>query len=121
MRAQLKEMYSLQIPEMLKDFRPEASRNFGISIRLMIGPEGADQSESFDILVCTPTWIQDRLREEGCIWGRHMLITQEYDYKLILQSLSAYISSCTGKDWDEVANKVARIAAWEFEDYRPLN
>lgn len=121
MKAEIKEMYSLQILEVLKDFRPEASENFGISIRLMIGPEGTDRSESFDILVCTPTWIQDQLHEEGYMWGRHMLIAQEYDYELIKQSISARISSCTGTNWDEIANKIARFAAWEFEDYRLLS
>jgi len=118
MKAQLKEMYSLQIPEALKEFLPEASKNFGITIRLMVGVEGVDQSESFDILVCTPTWIQDQLILEKYMWGRHMLIVNEYDYELIFQSLSARISSYSGKDWNEVANKIARIAAWEFEDYR---
>jgi hypothetical protein len=113
-------MYSLQIPEMLKDFRPQAPRNFGISVRLMIGPEGIDQSESFDVFVCTPAWIQAQLGEHGYMWGRHMLIAEEYDYELILRSLSAQVSSCTGNDWLEVANKIARIAAWEFEDYQPL-
>lgn len=121
MKAQLKEMYSLQISEMLKDFRPEVSGDFGISVRLMIGPEETDQSESFDILVCTPTWIQDQLRDESCMWGRHMLIVQEYDYELILQSLSTRIASCTGKSWDAVASKIARFAAWEFEDYQSLS
>ncbi len=119
MKAQLKEMYSLQIPEALQDFQPETPRNFGISIRLMIGPEGTEQSESFDLFVCTPTWLQTQLAEERCIWGRHMLITQEYDYDLIRLSLVRKVSSCTGKNWNEVANKLAHLASWEFEDYRP--
>ena len=120
MRAQLKEIYSLHIPEMLKDFQPEERGNFGIPIRLMVGLEGSEQSESFDIFVCTPTWIQGQLCEGGPMWGRHMLIVEEYDFERILQTLSGQISACTGKDWSEVANKIARFAAWEFEDYRPL-
>ena len=69
--------------------------------------------------MCTADWIRDQLTLERCIWGRHMLVVQEYDYALILELVSERIASCDGNDWAEVANKLARIAAWEFEDYRP--
>ena len=119
MRANLKEMYSLELSTTMEEYRPEILENFGLSVRLMVGQEGEDGTESFDVLVCTADWIKDQLTLERCIWGRHMLVVQEYDYALILELVSVRIASCDGKDRAEVANKLARIAAWEFEDYRP--
>ena len=69
MKPEIKEMYSLQLMQKIEDFWPEHINNFGISIRLMIGPENSKASESFDILVCTPDWIKDQFKEERCTWG----------------------------------------------------
>jgi len=120
MRAQLKEIYSIQIPEKLINFWPAEPTDFGILLRLMIGPEGVEHSDSFEIFVCTPTWIKNRIYEDKYMWGQHLLIVQEYDYELFRQTLSKNVSLCTGKDWHEVARKISRFAAWEFEDYQPL-
>jgi hypothetical protein len=121
MRANLKEMYSLELSTTLEEYRPAIPENFGLSVRLMVGPEGGNSMESFDVLVCTPDWIKEQFSQERCIWGRHMLIVLEYDYALILQKISKHVASCQGKDWEEVANSVARVAAWEFEDYQPYS
>lgn len=85
MKAKLKEIYSLQLSKPLNEFWPEIKDNFGISVRLMIGPDEAPGSESFDILICTPDWIKNQYIDEKCVWGSHMLIVMEYDYDAILE------------------------------------
>lgn len=117
MKPEIKEMYSLQLMQKIEDFWPEHINNFGISIRLMIGPENSKASESFDILVCTPDWIKDQFKEERCTWGLHMLIVLEYDLSLIRTEVDRYLARCTGEDWSEVAKKLSRMGAWEFEGY----
>lgn len=118
MKPKLKEMYSLQLSESLENFWPDEESNFGISIRLMIGPENSVGSESFDIFVCTPDWIKHQYAEDRCVWGRHMLIVMEYDLTLIRKEVESYISRCTGKDWKAIAKKLNGMGAWEFEDYQ---
>lgn len=119
MKAKLKEIYSLELTNPLEEFWPEDESNFGISVRLMIGPEDGAGSESFDILVCTPDWIKSQYSEEKCVWGRHMLIVLEYDFDLIRRQIEGYIAGCTGEDWLTIARKLSRMGAWEFEDYQP--
>ena len=119
MRAALKRMYSNELDVGLKEYRPANPENFGISIRLEAGLVGSDAADSFDLFVCTPNWIKEQCTEEGAVWGRHMLLMPEYDYDLMLRAVTREMDACQGKDWHEVANKLARFAAWEFEDYRP--
>lgn len=47
-----------------------------------------------------------------------MLIVLCYDRDRIESEIAQYVDGCTGKDFWELAQKVARIGAWEFEDYQ---
>ena len=99
MRATLKEMYSIELPVKLEEYLPAHPENVGLSIRLIVGPEGNDSGESFDLLVCTPDWINEQFTQVSSIWGRHMLIVPRYDHALIRQKISHQVSTCQGEDW----------------------
>jgi hypothetical protein len=117
MRAELKEIYSLEVDCDLDKYWPEDPENFGVSMRLMVGVENAIGAESFDIFVCTPDWLKDHCRDDEAMSGRHMLIVCEYDFNLIKIQINRWLNSCTGNNWRTVAYKFSRFAAWEFEDY----
>ncbi len=80
MKAELKEMFSFEMPFPLKDFSPENKRNFGISLRLMMGLENREGSDSFDIIVRSPDWIRTQHEQENFLWGNNLLIVLEYDF-----------------------------------------
>jgi len=60
MTAELKEIYSLDVECPLENFVPEQHDFFELTVRAMIGPVGEAGSESFQIQVCTPKWLQAR-------------------------------------------------------------
>src|SRR2546427_11708854 len=105
MRAKLKHLHSPDVD--FRKYRPEGDR-FSFLVQAMIGPEGSDASESFDIVVCTPRWLADNCREP--MWGRHMLIVSRYDVDEIRGMIERYCDSCEGKDWDTIAQRLSRIA-----------
>lgn len=119
MKAKLKNIFSLDVDQPLDKFWPEDTQNFGLSMRLMIGAENSDGSESFDIVVCTPDWIKTQFESKKYMWGHHMLIVNEYDFLLIKKEIERYISNCTGDNWPTIAQKLSRMGAWEFEGYQP--
>ena len=121
MKAKLKEIYSLEVDMPHQEFFPDDPNNFGLSVRLMIGPENSAGAESFDILVCTPDWIKHQYGEERAVWGRHILIVLEYDFYQIKAEIDRYIESCTGDNWVAIAQQLSRMGAWEFEDYVPAS
>lgn len=118
MKAELKRVHSPDIYD-LKQFVPDHPDRFGFLLQAMIGPKGTDGEESFDILVCTPKWLEDKYDLEDVIIGRHHFIVLNYDYKKIISTIEKYLMHCAGSDWNEVATKVSRLGRWEFEDYVP--
>jgi hypothetical protein len=112
--AQLKRLTSTDAPS-LETFRPEGP--FGIYIFAMVGPAGSLGEESFGITVCTPDWFEQTMKE-SVRSGRHHLFVKQYDYEQLKRFLTGYCSTCMGSSWAEVAEKVARIGYWEFEDYK---
>lgn len=98
---------------------PEDETCFGLWLTVQVGQDGEAGGHLYQILVCTPDWIKTEYLHSGAVWGRHMLIVPRYDRERIKSEISQYVEGCTGRDFWELAQKVARIGAWEFEDYQP--
>lgn len=118
MRAELKELHSPDID--LTTFLPADPKSFRFLLQAMIGPEGQEGAESFDIEVCTPTWLmeeQSRGTAPRVVLGLHMMFVFSYDLSQIKGTLERYCKQCVGDDWSALTAKLARLGAWEFEDY----
>jgi len=50
---------------------------------------------------------------------RHTLLVRKYDLDEITKTITDYIDQCEGSNWMEIAQKLSRVFAWEFEDYQP--
>jgi hypothetical protein len=116
MKAELRVLHSPDLDDLQHGSPPDPS-NFGILVQAMIGPEDEEGEESFDIVVCTPTWMANKVAAEGYAWGRHHLLIPRYDYPTIRDAVRALCHSVEGSDWRGVATALARYGAWEFEDY----
>ena len=112
--AELKDLSSTDV-SCLQSYRPDGP--FGIVVFAMVGPAGGEGAESFQITVCTSEWFAQNAKTKVAS-GRHHLFMREYDYDELKQYLVNYCSACRGSSWEDVAEKVARIGYWEFEDYR---
>ena len=119
MIAELKEIYSLDVERRLEEFVPEQADFFELTVRAMFGPVDQDASESFQIQVCTPKWLQARCEGGEIVCGRHTLIVAEFNFPQIRDYLNALCKKCSGNSWSEIAQKLSRYGMWEFEDYRP--
>jgi len=115
MRANLRSLHSPDVSD-LPAWVP-GSEEFAILIEVIAGPEGAPGEESFAVTLCNPAWVERQAQRDGVISGRHLLIVVDYDYDRVCNYISEYLRACTGNTWQEVAEKVARLGYWEFEDY----
>jgi hypothetical protein len=118
MKAKLKSLHSPDVD--LASFSPVDPTNFGFLLQAMIGPDGQEGAESFEIQVCTPKWLVDR-HEQGVfpdiILGMYMMFVFSYDLRQISRTLERYCERCVGDNWQALAAKLARLGAWEYEDY----
>lgn len=120
MKAKVKELISLELEDNLEEYCPNDFNNFGTWVRMMIGPDNSTGAESFDILICTPTWLNKEYSERKIFWGKNMLIVFEYDLNDIKSYISKYIDSFQAEDWHSLALMLSRVGAWEFENYQKI-
>jgi hypothetical protein len=118
MKAIVKSMWVDSPTINLDNYFPEDPESFGLWIEFRAGPEDSCGADDYRILVCTPDWIKQACRHEKVVSGRHMLIVLEYDIEEIKSAIDRSVEECNGRDFEEMANKIARFAAWEFEDYK---
>ena len=116
MRASLRRVHSPDVED-LESYRPERSDDFGFLLQIFAGPEGGEGEESFDVVVCTPRWLERKHGQHEVVVGRHRLIVFEYDYDRLVKMIELYCDSCEGNSWQDVAEKLSRLGKWEFEDY----
>jgi hypothetical protein len=114
--AQVKKIYTSEMDD-LERYTPENPDSFCALVRAMVGPRGGEGEESFDIRVCTPKWLEEQVRRDGFLLGRHYLFVEHYDPPLIRRIITRFVERITGESWRDVAEKISRIAYWEFEDY----
>jgi len=118
MKAILKRLYSVDVDKSLDQFTPEIEDDFCFWARIIVSDENGFGEESFDVKICTPKWLLSNCKPEEVLFGRHYIIVSEYSYERIFSTIELYIKSIEGKSWDEIATKIGRIGAWEFEDYQ---
>jgi hypothetical protein len=118
MRAEVKAIYTTDM-DYLELYPPEDPGRFRIWVRAMVGSKVGEGEDSFDICVCTPSWIEEACEREGFVVGRHFLVVGRFDVAFIKKVIIELIEGCEGNTWQEVAEKVSRIGHWEFEDYKP--
>lgn len=116
--AELRRLHSPDVYD-LRTFAPPDPRNFGLLVQAMVGPKDMPGEESFDFVICTPRWFEERLSEKRYALGRHYLFLAGYDYELLVRAIRELCEQATGSDWVTVARSLARYGKWEFEDYRP--
>lgn len=101
----------------LDTYLPEESDNFVMSLTLTIGPVSEIGSNYFYVRVCTPEWLCKNQWLPELM--RHTLLVRKYDLDEITKTITDYIVQCEGSDWMEIAQKLSRVFAWEYEDYQP--
>jgi hypothetical protein len=116
--AQLRRLHSPDVPD-LAAYAPTDGHSFGFLLQIIAGPSAEDGEESFDVTVCTPSWLSEKLGPMDILIGRHFLIVHRYDYQRLEQFLIDYCEKCRADSWAEVAEQLGRLGKWEFEDYRP--
>jgi hypothetical protein len=114
--AELRRMHSPDVLD-LKNFSPAKEEAFGILVQAMFGSKEMEGEESFDIVVCTPEWLRQRMNGSKLYSGRHHLICSEFNFDALSDYLKRCAKEAAGADWKEIAIKLARVGKWEFEDY----
>lgn len=117
MKAVVRHFHSPDVD--LESFVPADPTEVGVLIQMMVGSDGDPGEDSFDVVVCTVSWLAREVRREGQLLGRHYLVVERFSVRDVEDFLRRQVEQAAGKTWEDVAAKVGRIGHWEFEDYQP--
>lgn len=99
--------------EDLDTWIPANAHDFHLNLLLQIGMSDRSGADNFDLCVQTQmTWCEP-LRDGKGLW-----IVEEYDLAAIKVRIQQVIDRCEGYDWMQIATKLSREFAWEFDGYR---
>ncbi|MDQ2848153.1 MAG: immunity 8 family protein [Actinomycetota bacterium] len=99
------------------DLRPDRGVDQTINLVMVIGPQDGPGDETFQITVCTPEALTVLLDRDGIVVGRHLLLVGGINKTKIEAFLQDRLRRLDGDNWGGLAEKISRLAYWEFEDY----
>ena len=114
MKAELKWLHSPDVED-LESYLPDDPACFAIFMQAIVGPAGEDGEESFDFMLCTPSWLATR--DVPVMLGEHHVIVSKYDYAKVKDFVRDFCAKCEGDTWNEVARRLGALGRWEFADY----
>jgi len=114
-----------------ESFTPPSPKHFGATVQVLIGARGWRGSDSFDIRVCTPSWLAAEAAEgrmftldelEGIpasvAIGTGTWFMREWDRDQFMAALRILCeTSGPAPDWGSLASRIGRRMLWEF-DYK---
>jgi hypothetical protein len=117
MRAELRQLDSVDAPDGMDAFRPDDPRDFLLVVTAQIGPAGQEGGDNFNFLVVGPHWFGANPPGKGFRWARHYIVVDVWDPKVVRRAIEDLCQRATGATWEEIASKLSRFGKWEFEDY----
>jgi hypothetical protein len=115
----------------LDGYVPPDPDHFGFSAQVFIGDEGDCLSDSFDVTVCTASWLADqvkagdwdrfrngslRVMPESVIAGAALWLMRRWNRQEFETAVEAVCADASpGPDWGSVASRVGRRIPWEFD------
>ncbi|OUS24554.1 hypothetical protein A9Q99_24330 [Gammaproteobacteria bacterium 45_16_T64] len=69
--------------------------------------------------VATPSGLAEMEETEGVVVDGHLLVVNEYDWKLIWNNIENKVSKCDARTWIACGEWLTRYFDWEFENYKP--
>jgi Immunity protein 8 len=119
--------------ESIEGYTPPDPEHFGVSLQIFVGDTSDALADSFDITVCSPSWMAarvgagdwDRFRSyglrslpESIAVGTGIWFMRRWDHTELEAALRTVCKEFSpGPDWGTVASRIGRLIPWEF-DYK---
>jgi Immunity protein 8 len=117
----------------IEGYTPPDPEHFGVSLQIFIGRTSGALADSFDITVCSPSWMAARVAAgewerfrsgglrvlpESIAVGTGIWLMRRWDRSELEAALRAVCEAFSpGPDWGSVASRIGRLIPWEF-DYK---
>jgi Immunity protein 8 len=117
----------------LEGFKPPDPGHFGVNLQVLIGEATGDRYDSFDVRVCTPSWMVEQVNAghwelfrggglralpDSVVPGAGVWFMSHWSEQDIRDAIHVICEAFSpGPDWGSVASRIGRLIPWEF-DYK---
>ncbi len=117
----------------LDQWEPADLSHFGIVAQVFIGTRGDNRADSFDVVVCSPSWLAAETAagnwrafngamltgmNENVVPAAAVWLMARWSRDDFEQAVHQLCDICSpGPDWGSVASRIGRVIPWEY-DYR---
>lgn len=115
MKPNLRGLSSIDLPDGAS--LPDDPADCWVVVTASIGVAGDEGSDDFTFYISTPRRLERIVADESQLWGRHLLIVEQFDWALVRNAIEKICNEITGDTWDAIASRLSRYGAWEYEDY----
>lgn len=114
----------------LDGFVPPDPEHFGFFAQVFVGDDVDDRSDSFDLVVCSPSWFAEEavsgrweqfrgggltVLPESIAVGSGIWFMRRWDKAAFEDALKFVCDAASpGPDWGTVAARIGRLIPWEF-------
>ena len=117
MNAELRAFWSDEVED-LDHFSPPQPDCFKLRLVASIGIHGQPGQDTYELLLCTPKFLENELTINQVLPAIHRLIVKEYNIDQVEGWLRTYCLSIAGDSVNEIQDRLRLLGHWEFEDYR---
>lgn len=110
MYAKLKNIYSYDTE--LKYYQGDEEGCIGIELVLEIGTTSSDEVDTFNVFVCSADYLEKYTNKPRLIFNT--LLVKDFDLIQIHQLIDNFLMSCSGKNWQEIKNKICKVFPHEY-------
>ena len=100
----------------LQDFRPDDPQKFSVLVQALVGPADSDGEESVQFVVTTPRALEEKVQADGVVFGRALVVVNGPSMRQSLGSIERAIESLEAPSWNLLAQRLARLGIYEFEE-----
>jgi hypothetical protein len=117
----------------IEGYAPDDPREFGFGAQVFIGDDSDEASDSFDLVVCSPSWFAKRVAEgqwerfqagglrsipDTVAVGSGIWFMQEWDLSDFKRAVQAVCEGFSpAPDWETLAARIGRLIPWEFAEH----
>jgi hypothetical protein len=115
MGAELRTLDSPDSPGGITTYAPADERSFSLLVEASIGAAGSPGADLFGFQVVGSDRFSENRPEKEFRWGRHYLVVDRWDPQVVRRAIDDLCKRVEGRDWQEIAVKLASYGHWEFE------
>lgn len=101
----------------IEKWQPADPTNVDYQLCLHIGPDGEPGADLFYVNVLSEAAARET--PAALLARRKHIIIYPYSWSAVVCAVDSILQQIDGGDWDEVARKLAKKFAWEFDNYQP--